>query len=274
MRDPAASIRDGAQAGTCTRCLRIPPADVSTSVNETFLLEVPEAVAQAVAADVTAEVTCRRLHVANRQERQLTQGVSVVVLLHEQTAIDAAQGVLASGAWDATPEWLRRTALSTMHVAPAGASDSEGAAQAASAVPLSCEAAGSTPGKYRGLLGATIGVRAQLQRVAAWVDDSPTAHELRTSRSQRGYRSLRLAGSSGQWQPVVRDGMQHAATGTGALSGSMLGLNIGSGVALEESFARGVRQETIRSTVQVANDCDFAIQARLHSCSDLCARRG
>ena len=61
---------------------------------------------------------------------------------------------------------------------------------------------------------------------------------------------------------MVRDGAQQPATGAGGLSGSVLGLDLASGLALEESFVDGVRRETIRSTVQVVNSLDFPVEVR------------
>ncbi len=260
-RNPIDAVRDGAQATTCTRCLRFAAQDATAGVNETFLLEVPDAVARALAADVTAEVTSRRLHVSNKQALQLTQGLNVTVLLHDQTASDAAHGIIATGSWAAGAAWLRHTALATVK---GSSNDGAEAGEPGVSNSIALTRSTSTDGSVQqGIQHAQVGVCAHLQRVGAWVDDTPSAHELRTSRSQRGYRSLRLAGPNGSWLPVVRDGMQHAvAAGADALAGSILGLNIGAGVALEESFSRGVRQETIRSTVQVVNDLDFAIQVR------------
>jgi hypothetical protein len=107
-----------------------------------------------------------------------------------------------------------------------------------------------------------IRLHAHLQRVALWLDDTPDAQELRAARSQRGFRSLQLACAGARWQPVVRGDGAQAAAGTGALSGNTLGLNMHSGVALEESFVGGMRRETIRSTVQVTNELDFPVQVR------------
>lgn len=263
-RDPTTSLHDGAHAATCTRCLRVPHGARTAVVNETFLLELPDVVMRNLSADLTEEVTSRRLHVVNQQERKLTEGVHVAVLLHDQTVADAAAGALVGGSWPASPEWLRANALRSVAADPGKAAGGDDARTAErTAIVLKATSASGEAGRRSNVAGGRIGLRAQLQRVGAWVDDTPTAHELRTSRSQRGFRSLRLVGPSGMWLPVVRDGMQHPATGTGALAGSILGLDIGSGVALEESFARGVRQETIRSTVQVVNDLDFAVQVRL-----------
>jgi hypothetical protein len=54
--------------------------------------------------------------------------------------------------------------------------------------------------------------------------------------------------------------MQQPVAKVGALSGSVLGLDVGTGIVLEESFEAGVRREMIRSTVQVMNNLDFAIE--------------
>ena len=255
--DAAAPIRDGAAAATCTRHLRVAPSSHTAAVNEAFLLEVPSATAAALAADVSAEVTARRLHVINRAAPRLTRGVYVSVLLHDQAATTAADGVIAHGGWQVPPEWLCAAAMTALKGGPAPAAASPASPVAAAGAPAAVALAAAA-----GAAGAAVGFDAQLQRVAPWINETPSASELRSSRSQRGFRSLRLAAPGAAWLPVVRDGAQQPATGAGGLSGSVLGLDLASGLALEESFVDGVRRETIRSTVQVVNSLDFPVEVR------------
>lgn len=258
-QEPGAAVRDGAQASTCTRCLRITSSDPSSVVRETFLLELPEAISRALAADVTAHVTSKRLHVASTRSKTLQQDVYIGVALHDQTVDTPVEGIVASGWRRLDPEWMHAAALHALHATEPGSTDT-GASE--SVTLTSVAGPQSSPPHAAVPADGSVGVSAHLQRVGVWIDSTPSAHELQTSRSQRGYRSLRLASAQANWLPVVRDGMQHPAAGTGALSGSILGLDVGSGLALEESFVAGVRRETIRSTVQVANDLDFAVQVR------------
>ena len=249
---------EGAYAATCTRCLRVPNGTNSIPVDEAFLLEVPDAVARALARDVSAEATAHRLHLSAQKEHALQQGVQVIVMLHDQAATEADSGLLASGAWDVPADWLRRQGLPSAQTSQAGASEHKQHLSAGHSIKL--QPADAAGGRASTIVAATVGAQAQLQRVSMWLGDDPAPSATQAGGSQRGYRSLRLAGPGSPWLPVVRDGMQQRATGSSALSGSVLGLSIASGVALEESFAHGLRQETIRSTVQVANDLDFAVQ--------------
>lgn len=256
---PTSGTRNGAFAATCTRCLRMPSSNHSADVNETFLLEIPDATARALAKDVTADITSRRLHVVNKQPPLLTSSAFLCVWLHDLAAHDMSRELLACGTWEVTPLWL----FSAVQCSLKGPSATSPDVNSVHDVRLECvEPSGSFSPSICAFTSAVVGVRAQLQRVSAWIDDTPSAHELLTGRSQRGFRSLRLASPGAGWLPVVRDGMQPAATGSSALSGGVMGLDIGSGVALEESFVRGVRQETIRSTVQVENDLDFPVLVR------------
>jgi hypothetical protein len=258
-QDPASATRDGASAATCTRCLRMPTSSHSAEVNETFLLEIPDATARALAHDVTADITSRRLNVVNKQAPKLTCGTFLSLLLHDLAAPNVGGALLAHGNFELTPSWLFSAAQCSLRDPSATSPDVNSVRD----VRLECvQPLGSSSASVFAFTSAVVGVRVQLQRVRAWIDDAPSAHEILTSRSQRGFRSLRLAAPGAEWLPVVRDGMQHTATGSSALSGGVLGLDIGSGVALEESFVRGVRQEMIRSTVQVENNLDFPVLVR------------
>jgi hypothetical protein len=247
--------QNGAQAGIHTRCLRVSASTPSATVNETFLLEVPDDVSQALAKSVTMIVAARRLHIADKDSHRLSSGLSVRVCLHDQTVVDPAAGVLAAGTFELQPEWLCSAAMASVGISQNVPEDAELQSVLKLEKLLSREGGGGVDP-----VGGEIGIQVQLQRVAMWISDTPTARELSMSRSQRGYRSLRLAGLEQQWVPIVRDGMQQPVAKVGALSGSVLGLDVGTGIVLEESFEAGVRREMIRSTVQVMNNLDFAIE--------------
>ena len=251
---------DGAQATTCTRCLRVTGTDGEVAVNETFLLEVPHMVAAALADDTNAELRRRRLRSNKLRNLQLRSPLTLVVRMHDQKIQSASSSLLAAGSCMMQPDWLRSAGLKAVQGSPGGDS---GAHDDSSSVtvnlqPVEAPASQETAGKAR---DASMSVRLQLQRVSYWVDDTPDSEELSLSRSQRGNRSLRIPSKDLRWQPIVQDGVQ-LAHGTAALSGSMVGLDILSGVVLEESFAAGVRRETIRSTVRVVNSLDFPVQVR------------
>lgn len=247
----------GAYAATCTRCLRVDAASGSVEVDEAFLLEVPDALARKLARDLSDQIAAAQLRVS-RASYSLQHGLQIIVTLHDQGASDADASLLASGTWDVSAEWLRERGMRCSSANHAGGAESGSAASAEHVVKL--QPADTASGKAAALASAAVAAHAQLQRVSMWLPDECAPAAVQSGRSQRGYRSLRLAGLGAPWLPVVRDGMQQRATGASALSGSVMGLDIASGIALEESFAHGVRQETIRSTVQVANDLDFAVQ--------------
>jgi hypothetical protein len=260
----------GAQAGISTRCLRIAANSPSTAVNETFLLELPDDLSQALAKDVTTIVACRRLHIAHKDSQRLSSGLHVRVCLHDQTASGPAEGIIASGTLELPPGWLCSAALSAIGVLQGVPAKEEVPSELKlDKVKWDALEGQIVAGALEPLSG-DIGVQMQLQRVRMWIRDTPTAQELSTSRSQMGYRSLRLAGLDQRWVPVVRDGMQHPAAKVGSLSGSILGLDLGTGIVLEESFVAGVRRETLRSTVQVVNNLDFAVQVRLKKIVCVC----
>lgn len=274
------------QAAICTRCLRVTGADSKVSVMETFLLDVPPMVAAALAEDTNAELRRRRVRSNNLRNLQLRMPLTLAVRMHDQkTQIpmherrpyctdDQNKGkrssdLLAAGSCMMQPDWLRSAALKA--VQGGSATGDGGLYEESSSVTVNLNRV-QLPDRQEPASkarDASMSIRLQLQRVSHWVDDSPDAEELSLSRSQRGNRSLRIPNKDLRWQPVVQDGMQRAS-GAAALSGSMVGLDIQSGVVLEESFAAGVRRETIRSTVRVANTLDFPVQARtlqLHRCN-------
>lgn len=249
---------DGSQATTCTRCLRVTGADGEVSVNETFLLEVPHMVAAALADDTNAELRRRRLRSNKLRNLQLRSPLTLAVRMHDQKIQSPSSGLLAAGSCMMQPDWLRSAALKSIQGSARGDSGPhEGSSSVTvNLLPVQSSESEEGAGKAR---DASMSIRLQLQRVSYWMDDSPDAEELSLSRSQRGNRSLRIPKQDLRWQPIVQDGMQ-LASGTAALSGSMVGLDILSGVVLEESFAAGVRRETIRSTVRVVNSLDFPVQ--------------
>jgi hypothetical protein len=252
----SASGAGGAAAphsGVTTRCLRIGAAGGHAAVEETFLLEVPDSVARPLARDMNVELRQERLHLGKAHSAARGQGAVLTIQLHDQAAMDAERSLVAEGQHALGTEWLR-----------ASAKDAMGGEVGASAPPLHVAlaptAGGSAAIAVSHVRRGTLRLHAHLQRVMLWLDDKPDAAELRVGRSQRGFRSLQLACAGARWQPVVRNGVAQPSTGAGALSGSILGLNVHSGMALEESFVGGMRRETIRSTVQVANQLDFAVQ--------------
>lgn len=252
-------VVDGSQAVTCTRCLRHPNAGGSLEVRETFLLELPHGVASALANDVNAELRRRRTRSGSAARLKLHNALTVVIRVHDQKAqrVNGGQdGLRATGEFVLESDVLRDAALKSLEHSLAHdiVADDLQADIALHAVAQtdsdSCET------------GERISLRMQLQRVSSWVDDAPDAVELSQSKSQRGNRSLRMGGTDMRWQPIVQDGMKQASTGSDALSGSMMGLDVMSGLVLEESFAGGVRRETIRSSVRILNSLDFPIEAR------------
>ena len=261
---------DGAQATTCTRCLRVTGAEGEVPVRETFLLEVPHMVAAALADDTNAELRRRRLRSNKLRNLQLRSPLTLVVRMHDQKIQSPSSGLLAAGSSMMQPDWLRSAALKAVQGAASGDSGphDDSSSVTVNLQPVKSLESRETAGKAR---DASMSVRLQLQRVSYWVDDSPDSEELSLSRSQRGNRSLRIPSKDLRWQPIVQDGIQ-LASGTAALSGSMVGLDILSGVVLEESFAAGVRRETIRSTVRVVNSLDFPVQVRPPA--SLCNRKG
>lgn len=253
----AHTVVDGAQAVTCTRCLRHPNAKGTMAVQETFLLELPHGVASALANDVNAELRRRRTRSGSAPQPKLHNSLTVVIRLHDQKVQgvnDGQTGLRATGECVLESGALRGAALKSLEHALAHdvAADDLQADVSLHAV--------AQAGSNRGVSGETVSVRMQLQRVASWVDDAPDTVELSQSKSERGNRSLRMGGADMRWQPIVQDGMKQASTGSDALSGSMLGLDLMSGLVLEESFTAGVRRETVRSTVRLLNSLDFCIE--------------
>jgi hypothetical protein len=260
-------------ASTCTRCLRLTGGAQEVAVNETFLLEVPNVVATALAEDTNAELRRRRLRSNKIRDLALRNALTLAVQMHDQkisqpmsehdspSSPTSNAGLLAAGSCIMQPDWLRGAALKS--VQGSGTGDSGPHEDSSSAtVNLAPALALQSEGRASKARGASMSIRLQLQRVSHWVNDSPDAEELSLSRSQRGNRSLRIPSKDLRWQPIVQHGMQ-LASGQAAFSGSMVGLDILSGVVLEESFAAGVRRETIRSTVRVANMLDFPVQVRI-----------
>jgi hypothetical protein len=256
--DPESTlILDGAVSGTCTRCLRYSNTDTNIQIGETFLLEVPHGVSTALAQDTNSELRRRRLRASSSGAHTLTNGMTVVLRMHNQKACGSEESLLAVGTLFLEPTWLRSSAMQALKRSLA--LEDRGAEGFNEVSLVSC-----SPMDFRraqqGPRRAIIDLSVELQRVSQWTDDTPDAIELRMSKSQRGNRSLRVSGWDMRWHPIVRGGMQQAATSAGALSGSIMGLDMHTGVVLEESFAAGVRRETIRSTVRVLNNLDFALQ--------------
>ena len=87
---------DGAQATTCTRCLRVTGAEGEVPVRETFLLEVPHMVAAALADDTNAELRRRRLRSNKLRNLQLRSPLTLVVRMHDQKIQSPSSGLLAA----------------------------------------------------------------------------------------------------------------------------------------------------------------------------------
>eukprot|EP00892_Ulva_mutabilis_P007576 jgi/Ulvmu1/5190/UM021_0207.1 len=253
----ARMVVDGAQAVTCTRCLRHANANGSVAVRETFLLELPHGVASALANDVNAELRRRRTRSGSAAQPQLHNALKVVIRLHDQKlqGIKGGQaGLRATGEYVLESSALRDAALKSLETSLSREVAVDGLQ---ANVPLHAVRQECFDDQHT---GENVSIRMQLQRVSSWVDDAPDAAELSQSKSQRGNRSLRMAGADMRWQPIVQDGMKQASTGSDALSGSMLGLDLMSGLVLEESFTAGVRRETVRSSVRLLNSLDFIIE--------------
>lgn len=248
-------VVDGAQAVTCTRCLRHPNSTGTIAVRETFLLELPHGVASALAEDVNSEMRRRRTRSGAPSPRHLCHALTVVVRLHDQKvkSINGRQtGLRATGEFVLQSQDLRKAALKSLEHSLAHDVNVDGI----QADVLLWKAAQPEHDDCN----ESVGMRMQLQRVASWVDDTPDEVELNQSKSQRGNRSLRMGGADMRWQPIVQDGMKQASTGSDALSGSVLGLDVMSGLVLEESFAGGVRRETVRTSVRLHNLLDFDVE--------------
>lgn len=271
----ARMVVDGAQAVTCTRCLRHPNSNGTVFVRETFLLELPHGVASALAEDINAELRRRRTRSGAASPPQLRHALTVIIRQHDQKAqsINSGQaGLRATGEYVLQPHVLHGAALKSLEHA---------LARDVVADDLKAKVVLRGIAKADGGGNDCVALRMQLQRVASWIDDTPDEVELSHSKSQRGNRSLRMGSADMRWHPIVQDGMKHASTGSDPLSGSMLGLDVMSGLVLEESFAGGVRRETVRSSVRLRNSLDFNIEVGIlqlvmhtgrQSMADVCTR--
>lgn len=250
----ARMVVDGAQAVTCTRCLRHPNSKGTVFVHENFLLELPHGIASALAEDVNAELRRRRTRSGVVSPAHLHHALTVIIRQHDQKiqSINGGQaGLRATGEYVLQPHVLREAALKSLE---------HSLARDVVVDDLQADVTLRGVAEADGGAGESVAMRMQLQRVASWIDDTPDAVELSQSESQRGNRSLRMGSADMRWQPIVQDGMKHSSTGTNPLSGSMLGLDVMSGLVLEESFAAGVRRETVRSSVRLRNSLDFCIE--------------
>lgn len=261
-------VVDGAQAVTCTRCLRHANNNGAVSVQENFLLELPHGVASALAHDVNTELRRRRTRLGVSSQASLHHALAVVIRLHDQKvqSIDGGRtGLCATGEFILEPGALHAAALKSLeHSLVHDWLPDDIQAKVALQDMKQKDRRHMSPGQ-------SVTIRMQLQRVASWIDDTPDEAELSLSRSQRGNRSLRMVATDSRWQPIVQDGIKQDSVRSDALSGSLLGLDVMTGLVLEESFSAGLRQETVRSSVRLRNSLDFDVEVCLqhfpaHTC--------
>ena len=95
-------------------------------------------------------------------------------------------------------------------------------------------------------------------------------------RSERGRRSLRLASNNNtRWAPLRLDTSQlnvSSVSGGKASGASIIGVDLESGIAVEDSFVGGVRRDLVRSLCQVVNELDFPLQISVLAPHLVCAQ--